>query len=303
MSQAPNSPRPSQPQDSGQQSGYLNFNSPAAAGEPTQALPRTDPAEPAVGSQGRPGWADAVPAARYEVPQRPPQQPEGQWPGPQYPAPAQPAGPGGPVPPGGGTPTGGSGGPQKRRLPGFAIALIALAAVVVLGVVGFIAVDSLGSARGSDSAGTAPSAQAPAAGDDENAGQSDEGGLGAPDEGQDVDKPADLTSFHSPSGNITCEIGDSYARCLINTVQFTPDEAPEQCQAANYGKVLVATDAEVGFNCHDTSMPSGGSELGYDDSITKSGMKCTSSQTGVSCYATESGRGFSVAQAGIGWKR
>lgn len=178
------------------------------------------------------------------------------------------------------------------------IALIALAVVVVLGVVGFIAFDTLTRDK-SDSTDTGAShthsQAAGGLGDGHSTAASDPNG-GRPDH---------VESFDAVSGNIHCEIGKAYARCLIVEVNpgFDEPAPPANCGAANYGRVAVATPDKVGYDCKEQSPPSGGKKLSYGKSISKPGMKCTSTKTGMECYATQSGKGFTIARAGITWKK
>ncbi|PFG40058.1 hypothetical protein ATJ97_2578 [Georgenia soli] len=101
----------------------------------------------------------------------------------------------------------------------------------------------------------------------------------------------ETSSFASPSQNIACELGDS-ARCTIGEHDFPQ---PEDCSGPT--TMAVSRDAGAGPDC---SQPVGGADgvLDYGQSATSGFFACTSEESGMTCWNTLTGRGFSVARAG-----
>ncbi|WP_043503020.1 hypothetical protein [Georgenia sp. SUBG003] len=102
----------------------------------------------------------------------------------------------------------------------------------------------------------------------------------------------ELSSFASPSQNIACELGDS-VRCTIGDHDFAQ---PENCPGPT--TIVVSRDGNAAPDC---SQPVGGagSVLDYGQSATSGFFACTSEESGMTCWSTLSGRGFSVARAGF----
>lgn len=101
----------------------------------------------------------------------------------------------------------------------------------------------------------------------------------------------EMSSFASPSQNIDCELGDS-ARCTIGEHDFPQ---PEDCSGPT--TMAVSRDGGAGPDC---SQPVGGANgvLDYGQSATSGFSACTSEESGMTCWNTLTGRGFSVARAG-----
>lgn len=218
--------------------------------------------------------------------------------------PAGPAGygPGGPPGPGGYGPGGygpggygpggpaGPGGPYRRdpetkKVPGWLWVLAALALVVALGIVGYIAWDAT---QSKDDAAPATSSQGPTDGTDSES------------EDPQTSPPPAVESFKSPSGNISCTIDSDRARCVISSFDYTPPEEPDDCQLDNWGGVVVANEDGAGFSCREAPGNSGPARvLGYGESITAEGMTCTSTREGMTCKSDETDVGFTVRRASV----
>lgn len=177
--------------------------------------------------------------------------------------------------------------PRRRGLSAGWIAFIALDVVLIVAAVVFAVNLFSGTAprTAADEAGAAPSAGASA------------GASAAP--------AAVLAEFAAPSGNISCTIAEDAVTCGIATLNQQP--APvEGCEGTTGYVVRVqAADGKVSLPCvaaQDQPQPApGGLErLGYGESITRGQFTCTSEKTGMQCKDDESGRGFTVAKAGIG---
>ncbi|WP_146000563.1 DUF6636 domain-containing protein [Brevibacterium ihuae] len=225
------------------------------------AVPPPPPVPPAVGGDHRAaGWGAGPQPA-----------------GPQFPGPAG---------PGGGA---AAGAPSRKRsgLPGAAIAVIVIAALLVAGIIGYILFDALsGPGDGANEAQPAPPPVA-----EEPADPSTEP-TAAPS------TPADVRAFAAPSGNITCTIDAERARCVIASFDYEPPERPADCQVENWGGIVVADSEGAGFSCAEAPAPAAAEPLAYGESISAHGMTCTSERDGMSCTSDTTGRGFSLARAG-----
>ncbi|QQT68667.1 hypothetical protein I6I57_13205 [Brevibacterium casei] len=200
-------------------------------------------------------------------------------------------GPGGPTGPGGGAGGGsGPGGhyrrePETKRVPAWLWVLAAIALVLALGIVGYIVWDSM---QSRDDVASAPVSPSPAPSLE-------------PTEGPETSSPpAAVETFASPSGNIECTIDSERARCVISSFDYTPPEQPEDCQMENWGSVVVANGEGAGFSCVEAPENAGPARvLGYGESISASGMTCTSAEDGMSCTSDSTGVGFTVRRASV----
>jgi hypothetical protein len=99
--------------------------------------------------------------------------------------------------------------------------------------------------------------------------------------------------FHSPTGNIECEVasGDSrgtYAYCQT----FTPLQT---ARLTLNGRTVVCAHR----NCSVGNGPVDATTLAYGRSVRVGAFRCSSSRTGVRCLVVRSGHGFTIARAGI----
>ncbi|WP_186293011.1 DUF6636 domain-containing protein [Brevibacterium aurantiacum] len=202
-----------------------------------------------------------------------------------------PGGPGG-YGPGGYGPGGpaGPGGPYRRepdtkKVPGWLWALAAIALVIALGIVGYIAWDAT---QGKDDVASDSSSQGPS------------DGAGSESDDPSSEPPVAAESFKSPSGNIACTIDADRTRCVISSFDYTPPAEPDDCKLDNWGGVVVANDEGAGFSCQEAPGNSGPARvLGYGESITAEGMTCTSTREGMTCKSDETGVGFNMARASV----
>ena len=110
------------------------------------------------------------------------------------------------------------------------------------------------------------------------------------------------TTFASPSGNITCTLDETGARCGI--AGLANDPAPVDGCDGSVGYVyLVTPDGLPQVPCvaqGDKPKKAGDSVnvLGYGQSATQFGYTCVSEKAGVTCKDDATGRGFSRARAG-----
>jgi hypothetical protein len=103
---------------------------------------------------------------------------------------------------------------------------------------------------------------------------------------------AEVTWFHSPSRNISCEVssgGERGASAFCQSLQ-----EPQSVTLSEQGTMKV---------CHGTKClgdgPEGAFELGYGKSIKVGNFKCTSKKAGMRCSHFPSGRGFELSRHAV----
>lgn len=101
-------------------------------------------------------------------------------------------------------------------------------------------------------------------------------------------------AFKSPSGGITCEIGDDSADCVVlqNTWVMPPNE---NCPATWGGPVQVGTGKATHVCRGDPTRD--GPVLPYGHEIEQGPFLCRSEESGVTCDNQETGHGFKVNRA------
>jgi hypothetical protein len=116
-------------------------------------------------------------------------------------------------------------------------------------------------------------------------------------------QPVVAERFAAPSRNIACTMTASEARCTI--AQLSAKPAPvDGCDGTVGYVVKVGADGTVETPCiarkdqpHKASPKL--ETLAYGKSVTMGRLTCTSSETGVECRAKGTGKGFSIARAGV----
>lgn len=230
-----------------------------------------------------------APAAAPQAGYHPPAQPGGYAP---QPAPAPAAAPATRAPAtraGAGGGRGGSG-PRKtsgRLSPGW-IAFIVVDVLLVIGAVVF-AISLAGGGSDDDPKSPVTSGASPSAETTEDAGT-------APQE------PTVSESFASKTKNISCEMTDVGVTCSIAELASQP--APVAGCEGTVGYRVVLDAEGVTQPCvpaAEQPRAAGGDVevLPYGESKTVGGFTCDSADTGVTCRDDATGKGFTVARAGI----
>ena len=117
-----------------------------------------------------------------------------------------------------------------------------------------------------------------------------------------VERTGTARTFASPSGNITCTIDETGARCGI--ASLANDPAPVEGCDGSVGHVYVVTTAgvpEVPCVSKDDKPKKAGKKvevLDYGAVVREFGYTCTSEEAGVTCTDDTTGRGFTLARAG-----
>lgn len=106
----------------------------------------------------------------------------------------------------------------------------------------------------------------------------------------------DLVTFISPSGNVGCVLDAHYARCDIVDRDWSPPPRPADCEF-DYGQGIgLAPGEPAAFVCAGDTTLGGERVLGYGDALTRGRLRCESSESGVACRDTGTGRGFSLSR-------
>lgn len=96
---------------------------------------------------------------------------------------------------------------------------------------------------------------------------------------------AAVRSFHSPTGNIQCQVS---AHDAVGTAAY--------CQTFKPARSVMLSASGALKTCRGTGCLGDGPEdaftLKYGRSVTVGPFRCTALQSGVRCVATASGRGF-----------
>ena len=106
------------------------------------------------------------------------------------------------------------------------------------------------------------------------------------------DGAREITSFTSPSGNITCTLGDDQVSCTIKEYSFNAN-GPSCSNNSTPFTATVTTQSSAGGSCQ-TAFKASGTTLAYNSSAKHGVFACTSTEEGVPCWNTLNGQGFTV---------
>lgn len=106
----------------------------------------------------------------------------------------------------------------------------------------------------------------------------------------------------SPSGNITCAVAPSGVECGIASLAAEP--APAQGCDGTEGYVVTLTSEGVAVPCVTDEDRPGKADatvavLDYGQNVTVNNFMCDSTEAGMKCTDTSTGKGFTLARAGI----
>ncbi len=205
-----------------------------------------------------------------------------------------------PQPPAGGTgPSSGSGDGTGRRTllwVGLGCLALAIVLVVVVGIGAYLVRggggdDTGGATTPTTSASEAPTESASSTSESPSSSSSEALVSPAPDDAQD------LTSVRSPTGNITCELGDDSVGCSIGTWSFPP--SGNCTDTASPFSIAVAGDRPT-VDCgssYGTPGSGGGTELPYGSTAANGEVACRSESSGMTCWNQRTGHGFTVSKS------
>ncbi|MCT2260181.1 hypothetical protein M3F59_00805 [Brachybacterium muris] len=137
------------------------------------------------------------------------------------------------------------------------------------------------------------------------AGQSEGGAEEEPSEEQSSEpveevSPApegaiEMNALVSPSGNIHCTLeGDDVACSMAD--HSLENNTDGQCSNDEPFAVRVGTDGDPRLDCGQSLASDSTQELGYGDSAKSGNVACTSEESGMTCWNTRTGKGFTVAR-------
>jgi hypothetical protein len=105
--------------------------------------------------------------------------------------------------------------------------------------------------------------------------------------------PTGVRWFHSPSGNIQCEVASG--RLKLGTYAFCATRKPARCvRLTGKGQLSV----HRGLSCEGDG-PENATTLAYGSSLRTGPFRCTSRQTGMRCVIVVTGHGFLISRAGV----
>ena len=173
---------------------------------------------------------------------------------------------------------------ERRPIPvmGIVLGILAVVAMVLLGFVIFVFTRGYEGPAGASSS-SATSTPSPSA---------------TTDEPVKFPAPAGATkmdNFTAPSGNIKCSFTADGVTCGIADSDWE-EEGYASCSGTKIG-TLTATKTDATQSCA-TSMPSGGPKLEYTTAAMNGDYACRSTEDGVTCWNTKSGKSFALSRSG-----
>jgi hypothetical protein len=106
----------------------------------------------------------------------------------------------------------------------------------------------------------------------------------------------DLTGFVSPTGNVSCMIDPSWARCDIIDRDWSPPPRPADCEFDYAHGISLAPDEQAQFVCAGDTAFGPDDVLPYGEAITAGVLRCESAQSGIACRDVQTGHGFSISR-------
>ena len=98
--------------------------------------------------------------------------------------------------------------------------------------------------------------------------------------------------FHSPSGNIQCEVASGDSRGTYAYCQTTTPTRTARLTANGHTKVCSR-------RCSIGDGPENATTLGYGKSLNVGKFRCTSQSAGMRCVVAATGRGFRISRDGV----
>ncbi|WP_136191869.1 hypothetical protein [Actinomyces procaprae] len=112
------------------------------------------------------------------------------------------------------------------------------------------------------------------------------------------DGALEMSAFTTPSGNISCVLGDDSVSCTVNEHDFVPTDASCNNSSERAFTVSVGTSGQAEGSC-GTSFSSAGASLNYGASAKNDSFACTSSESGIECWSQLSGDGFRLSRSQV----
>src|SRR5512133_3945303 len=106
---------------------------------------------------------------------------------------------------------------------------------------------------------------------------------------------AALVGFHSPSGNIRCDIIKIGVRCDIQQKSWKSPPKPSSCEFDWGGSIFLSRHGKPQFLCVSDATVQGPA-LAYGDSISRHRFRCKSLTSGIRCVNKRNGHGFKLSR-------
>jgi hypothetical protein len=111
-------------------------------------------------------------------------------------------------------------------------------------------------------------------------------------------------SFHSPSGNIFCDMhtGDdakSQTTCIVTEYSWVaPPRSPDCTADEHWGDALSLYQGRAAFNCYHRlpDDPTAGQTLNYGQTLANGAITCQSQPAGITCTDAGTGHFFRIAR-------
>jgi hypothetical protein len=111
-------------------------------------------------------------------------------------------------------------------------------------------------------------------------------------------------SFHSPSGNIFCDMhmgadGKSQTTCITADHNWvSPTRSPNCSEGEHWGDALSLYEGQAGFQCYTRlpDDPTAGQTLDYGETLANGSITCKSEPAGISCTDSGTGHFFRIAR-------
>ncbi|MDO4900146.1 hypothetical protein [Actinomyces sp.] len=110
------------------------------------------------------------------------------------------------------------------------------------------------------------------------------------------DDAIEMSAFTTPSGNISCVLGDESVSCTIAEHDFVPTDSSCNNSNAQAFTASVGTDGEATGSC-SVSFSATGASLSYGASAKNHAFACTSTESGIDCWSQVSGNGFRLSRS------
>lgn len=104
----------------------------------------------------------------------------------------------------------------------------------------------------------------------------------------------DLAQVVSPTGNISCVLGEDGVGCSVVERSFAGDL--QDCDSGPFS--IQVADGDAAMACGSSFLSGEAQTLSYGSSTTVGDSACTSSSEGMTCWNVMTGKGFSVNRSG-----
>ncbi|WP_150108387.1 hypothetical protein [Brachybacterium muris] len=136
---------------------------------------------------------------------------------------------------------------------------------------------------------TAEQSEAPAEEEQPTEGEPAEEVSPAPEGAQE------LSALVSPSGNIHCTLSGDDVSCSLEE-HFLENNTGGECTEDAPFAVRVGAEGEPQLDCGQSVASGDATELAYGASAKNGNVACTSESSGMTCWNTRTGKGFTVAK-------